>query len=161
MISFFSCQNWRAKWATPVLVTNERPAFILCTLLCAHESNSPHFIHPSPTLLFEYTPEQYKHDIVTVFFWFNSLFFAFVSFSWLSRCFFLVTTCTRLGLGWFYRLLWLHTPYNTALNLSKLAHWRLKWAPGVPLWPPSTVVADRYFCLQCNDLRAYHFTHYY
>ena len=26
---------------------------------------------------------------------------------------------------------------------------------------PSTVVADRYLCLQCDDLRAYHFTHYY
>ena len=51
--------------------------------------------------------------------------------------------------------------YNTALKLPKLAHWRLKWAPGVPLWPPSTVVADRHFCLQCDDLRAYHFTHYY
>ena len=71
MISFLSCQNWRAKWATPVLVTkdtNERPAFIPCTLLCAHESNAPHFVHPSPTLPFEYTPEQYKYGIVTVFF---------------------------------------------------------------------------------------------
>ena len=51
--------------------------------------------------------------------------------------------------------------YNTALKLPKLAHWRLKWAPGVPLWPPSTVVADRHFCLQCDDLRAYHYTYYY
>ena len=50
---------------------------------------------------------------------------------------------------------------NTALKLPKLVHWRLKWAPGVPLWPPSTVVADRHFCLQSYDLRAYHFTHYY
>ena len=51
--------------------------------------------------------------------------------------------------------------YNSAMKLSKLAYWRLKWAPGVPLWPPCTVVADRHFCLQCHDLQAYHFTHYY
>ena len=51
--------------------------------------------------------------------------------------------------------------YNTALKLPKLAHWRLKWAPGVPLCHPCTVVADRHFCLQCDDLRAYHFTDYY
>ena len=51
--------------------------------------------------------------------------------------------------------------YNTALKLPKLAHWRLKWAPGVPLWPPSTVVADRHFCLQYDYLLAYHFTDYY
>ena len=44
---------------------------------------------------------------------------------------------------------------------TKLAHWRLKWAPGVPLCPPCTVVADRHFCLQCDDLWAYHFTDYY
>ena len=43
--------------------------------------------------------------------------------------------------------------YNTALKLPKLADWRLKWAPGVPLWPPTTVVVDRHFCLQCYDLR--------
>ena len=51
--------------------------------------------------------------------------------------------------------------YNRVLKLPKLAHWRLKWAPGVPHWPPCTVVADRHFCLQCVDLRAYHFTDYY
>ena len=51
--------------------------------------------------------------------------------------------------------------YNTAFKLLKLAHWRLKWAPGVPLFPPFTVVADRHFCLQCDDLRTYHVTDYY
>ena len=35
--------------------------------------------------------------------------------------------------------------YNTALTLPKWAHWRLKWAPGVPLWPPSTVVGGLHF----------------
>ena len=63
--------SWRVKWVTPVLVTqvtDERPAFVPCTLLCAHELNSPNFIHPSPALLFEYTPEQYKRGVVTVFF---------------------------------------------------------------------------------------------
>ena len=74
-------------------VTDERPALILCTLLCAHKSHYPHLIHPSPALLFEYTPEQYKHGVVTVFFWFNSLFFDFTFFSWLSRCFF---SCNHL-----------------------------------------------------------------
>ena len=51
--------------------------------------------------------------------------------------------------------------YNAALKLPRRAHWRLKWAPGVPLWPPSTVVGSRHFFLQYDDLRAYHFTHHY
>ena len=35
--------------------------------------------------------------------------------------------------------------YNAALKLPRWAHWRLKWAPGVPLWPPSTMVGGRHF----------------
>ena len=35
--------------------------------------------------------------------------------------------------------------YNTALELPTWTHWRLKWAPGVPLWPPSTVVGGCLF----------------
>ena len=45
---------------------------------------------------------------------------------YLYCCYFHVTTCTRLGLGCFYRVLWLHN--NTGLTLPKWAHWRLKWA---------------------------------
>ena len=113
--------------------------------LCAHKSHSPHFIHPSPALLFKYTSEQYKHGVVTVFFLFNSLFFAFVSFSWLSCCF----SCNHYSVG--ARLI---LPSSVALKLPKLAHLWLKLAPGVPLWPTSTVVGSRPF-LQCYDLRAY------
>ena len=85
---------------------------------------------------------------------FNSPFFAFVSFSWLSCCLFPVTTCTLI----------LPSPvatYNAELKLPKWAHWRVKWAPGVQLWPPSTVVGGRHLCLECDDLQAYHFTHHY
>ena len=114
---FLSCQNWRAKWATPVLVTkitDEHPAFIPCTLLCAQESNYPHFTHPYPALLFEYTSEQYKHGVIIVFFLFNSLFFAFVSFSWLSRCF----SCNHLySVGARLILPSSVATYNTALKL--------------------------------------------
>ena len=35
--------------------------------------------------------------------------------------------------------------YNAALKLPKLAQWRLKWPPGVPLWPPTTVVGGLHF----------------
>ena len=51
--------------------------------------------------------------------------------------------------------------YNAALKLPRWANWRLKWAPGVPLWPPSMVVGGRHFFLQYDDLQAYHFTHHY
>ena len=87
-----------------------------------------------------------------------SCFFAFLSFAWLSRCF----PCNHLySVGARLILPSSVATYNTALKLPKFVHWRLKWAPGVPLCPPCKVVADRHFCLQCNDLRAYHFTDYY
>ncbi len=123
-----------------------------------------HILHPSSILLLlcsANTPQNNTNmaSSLCFFFWFNSLVFAFVSFSWLYCCSVPVTTCTRLGLGYFYRLLWLHN--NTALMLPKWAHWRLKWVPGVLRWPPSTMDGGRHFCLQCDDLRAFHFTHYY
>ena len=138
-----SCQNWRAKWATPVLVTNERPAFIPCTLLCAHESNSPPFIHPSPTFLFGYTPEQYKHGIVPLFSFDLTLSSSALYF---SLGYLAVFSCNHMySVGARLILPYSVATYNTSLKLPKLAHWRLKWAPGVPLWPRSTVVVDRHF----------------
>ena len=112
---------------------NALAAFIPCTLLCAHKSHFPHFIHPSPALLFEYTSQQYKHGVGTV---------VYLSPGYLAV--FPVTTCTRLGLGCFYRL-WLQV----------IQHWcyksgRLNWAPCFPLWLPSTVAGGRNFCLQCD-----------
>ena len=146
MISFLSCQNWRAKWATPVLVTNERPAFIPCTLLCAHESNSPPFIHPSPTLLFEYT--QNNTNMASNLFSFDLTLSS--SPLYLSLGYLAVFSCNHMHLvGARLILPSSVATYNTALKLPKLVHWRLEWAPGVPLWPPSTMVADRHFCLQC------------
>ena len=152
-----SCQNWRVKSLVgyPVLVTkvtDERPAFIPCTLLCAHKSYSPHFIHPSPASLFEYTSgsEQYKHGAVTVF--------LLIQLSLLRLCLYLSlgynccsfpVSCNHLyAVGARLYLPSFVATYNAALTLPKWAHWRLRWAPGVPLWPPSTVVGGRNFCLQ-------------
>ena len=103
-------------------VTDERPAFIPCSLLCPQVTYST--LHPS------FSCFALRIHLRTIQTWRRhcfsfdlTLFFAFVSFSWLYCCSFPVTTCTRLGLGCFYRLLWLHN--NTALTLPK---WRLKWA---------------------------------
>ena len=133
MSVLLSCQNWRVKWATPVLFTNvtdERPSFIPCTLLCAHESHSPHVIHPSPTLLFEYTLRTIQPWRRHCFCFELTLPSSPLYLSLAILLFFLVTTCTRLG----SRLI-LPSPvatYKCSIEATKVGQLAAKVSPRCP-----------------------------